>query len=180
MENSYLLAGFGGQGIQTLGQLMVYAANEADKAATYLPAYGGEMRGGTSNCTVKISADEIGAPAAKSYDYVVVLNMPSYNRFKDTVKPSGTLIVNSSLIADAKAPEEVKLIEIDLSELSKEAGSALTGNIIMLGLLCAYVGDIPQEAAKEVMLKKMGKKEEYIAMNSKAFDLGVRQAKAYA
>ncbi len=61
MENTYLLAGFGGQGVQTLGQLLTYAATDAGKYATYLPAYGGEMRGGTSNCTVKISDDPIGS-----------------------------------------------------------------------------------------------------------------------
>ncbi len=173
MENTYLLAGFGGQGVQTLGQLLTYAATDAEKYATYLPAYGGEMRGGTSNCTVKISDEPIGSPAARSYNYVVVMNLPSYNAFKGKVKEGGTLFVNSDLITDAQADEGVKLVEVPLMEMAKEAGSPVVTNVVMFGLLCAYAGDIDLDVAKGTMLQKMAHKEKFIPVNTKAFELGV-------
>lgn len=178
MENSYLLAGFGGQGVQTLGQLMTYAASDAEKYATYLPAYGGEMRGGTSNCTVKISDEEIGSPAARSYNYVVVLNVPSYNAFKDKVKPGGTLFVNSNFILNAETSDGVKLAEVPLSDLANEAGSQVVSNVLMFALLCAYTGDINLNIAKETMLKKMAYKEQFVSINTKAFELGVKKGSA--
>lgn len=178
MENSYLLAGFGGQGVQTLGQLMTYAAADAEKYATYLPAYGGEMRGGTSNCTVKISDEEIGSPAARSYNYVVVLNVPSYNAFKNKVKEGGTLFINSNLISHAEAPQGARLIEIPLSDLANEAGSQVVSNVLMFGLLCAYTGDINLDVAKITMLKKMAYKEQFVSINTKAFELGIKKGTA--
>lgn len=179
MENSYLLAGFGGQGVQTLGQLLTYAATDDEKYATYLPAYGGEMRGGTSNCTVKISDEPIGAPAARSYNYVVVLNLPSYNAFKNTVKKGGTLFVNSDLITDVSAQDGVKIVKVPLAALASEAGSAVVSNVIMFGLLCAYTGDIDLETAKTTMLKKMAYKEQFIAINTKAYELGVKKGNEF-
>ena len=176
MENSYLIAGFGGQGVQTLGQLLTYAASDANKFATYLPAYGGEMRGGTSNCTVKISDEQIGAPAARSYNYVVVLNLPSFNAFKERLKPGGTLFVNSSLVKDAEVPQGIKLVCVPLAELAAEAGSAVVANVIMFGFICAYTDDIDLNIAKETMLKKMAYKEQFVAINTKAFELGAKKA----
>ncbi|NLL50481.1 MAG: 2-oxoacid:ferredoxin oxidoreductase subunit gamma [Eubacteriaceae bacterium] len=179
MENTYIFAGSGGQGVQTLGQLMVYAAHDANKFTTYLPAYGGEMRGGASNCTVKISDEEIGAPAAKIYDNVVVFNYLSYTLFKDKTAPGGNLFVNTSLISDPTAPEGVNLIPIAINELTEQAGSATAANVVMFGFVNAYVGDIPLDTAKAVMLKKMEHKKEYLEINSKAFDLGVEAAKNF-
>lgn len=177
MESTYIFAGSGGQGVQTLGQLMVYAAHEAGKFTTYLPAYGGEMRGGASNCTVKISDEEIGAPAAKIYDNVIVFNYLSYTLFKDKTIPGGNLFVNTSLVKDPTAPEGVNLIAVAISDLTDKAGNPAVANVVMFGFVNAYVGDISLETAKEVMLKKMGHKKEYIDINSKAFDLGVETAK---
>jgi len=174
MEHSYLLAGFGGQGVQTLGQLLTYAATDANKFATYLPAYGGEMRGGTSNCTVKISDEKIGSPAARSYDYIVVLNLPSYNAFKDKVKKGGVLFVNSNLIKDAAAADGVKLVQVPVIDLAEQAGSQVVANVLLFGLLCAYTGDICLDTAKQTMLKKMAYKEKFVAINKKAFELGVK------
>lgn len=177
MENSYLLAGFGGQGVQTMGQLLTYAAVDAEKFSTYLPAYGGEMRGGTSNCTIKISDEQIGSPAARSYNYVVVMNLPSYNAFKNKVKKGGTLFVNSNLVKDAVAEEGVRLIELPVTDLASEAGSQVVSNVLMFGLLCAYTGDINLDVAKSTMLKKMAYKEQFVAINTKAFELGVKKGK---
>ena len=91
MEKSILIAGFGGQGVQTLGKLLTYTANENELYVSFYPSYGAEMRGGTSNCTVVISDTEIAAPYRNSVDCVVALNAPSYKRFLSPSKRAAPL-----------------------------------------------------------------------------------------
>ena len=176
MEKSYLFAGSGGQGVQTLGILFAHASNEEGHYTTFLPAYGGEMRGGTSNCTIKIADDEIGSPEEKLYDNVIALNKPSYDRFKARVKKGGNLFVNSALIEEAQT-DEVNTISINLSDAAKEAGSDKALNIVMYGLVIAYTKDISLENAEKTLNEKLGKKEQFKAINKKAFDIGVNAAK---
>lgn len=175
MEKTYLFAGSGGQGVQTLGVLTAHASNEEGHYTTFLPAYGGEMRGGTSNCTIKISDEEIGSPDEKFYDNVIVLNKPSYDKFKGRVKKGGNLFVNTALIDDPQA-DEVNIIGIDLLDASKEAGSEKASNIIMYGLVLAYTEDVSVATAEKVLVDKLGKKEQFRAINKKAFDIGATKA----
>jgi len=176
MEKSYLFAGSGGQGVQTLGILFAHACNEEGHFTTFLPAYGGEMRGGTSNCTIKISDEEIGSPEEKLYDNVIVLNKPSYDRFKSRVKKGGNLFVNTSLVENPQE-KDINIIGIDLSKAAKKAGSDKAQNIVMYGLVTAYTKDISIENAEKVLTEKLGKKEQYRAINKKAFDIGANAAK---
>ena len=106
MEKSFIIAGFGGQGVMVMGQLLSYTACETtDKYVTYFPSYGAEMRGGTANCYVVISDEPIGAPKVNKADYLVCLNDPSMERFRDAVVPGGTVFVNSSVVT--LAPESL-------------------------------------------------------------------------
>ncbi len=176
MEKSYLFAGSGGQGVQTLGTLVAHASNEEGHYTTFLPAYGGEMRGGTSNCTIKMADEEIGSPEEKFYDNVIVLNKPSYDRFKSRVKKGGNLFVNTALIEDAQA-DGVNIISINLSDAAKEAGSDKALNIVMYALVLAYTKDVSLQNAEKVLNDKLGKKEQFKAVNKKAFDIGVKASK---
>lgn len=176
MEKSYLFAGSGGQGVQTLGILVAHASNEEGHYTTFLPAYGGEMRGGTSNCTIKMADEEIGSPEEKLYDNVIVLNKPSYDRFKGRVKKGGNLFVNTALIEDAQA-DGANVISINLSDAAKEAGNDKALNIVMYGLVLAHTKDISLENAEKVLNDKLGKKEQFRAINKKAFDIGVKASK---
>ncbi len=176
MEKSILVGGFGGQGVQTLGKLMIFAANEADLEATFYPAYGGEMRGGTSNCTIVISDEKIGSPSRKTLDNVIAMNIPAYEKFKNSVKENGNLFINSSLITDIEENEKINVIRVPLNNLAQKIGSSKIINVIMLGYVSKYLGIIPLETVKETLKEKLGKKIEYIEINSKAFDLGVETA----
>lgn len=175
MEKSYLFAGSGGQGVQTLGVLTAHASNEEGHFTTFLPAYGGEMRGGTSNCTIKMADEEIGSPEEKLYDNVIVLNKPSYDRFKSRVKKGGNLFVNTALIEGPQA-DGINIISIDLSIAGRKAGSEKAQNIAMYGLVMAYTKDISLENAEKVLNDKLGKKEQFKEINKKAFDIGVYEA----
>ena len=99
MERNLLVAGFGGQGVMMLGTLLAQATCEStDKHVTYFPSYGAEMRGGTANCYVVISDDEIGAPVMEAMEDMIVMNDPSLHRFLDKLKPGGNLLINSSIV----------------------------------------------------------------------------------
>ena len=172
MEKSILFAGFGGQGVQTLGKLLAYAANEEEKYVTFSPAYGGEMRGGTSNCTVIVSDRQIGSPTREKLDMVVAMNIESFRRFEPQVKPGGLLICNDSLIPLKTEREDITQVNIPANELALEAGSDKTLNVIMLGFIAAHYDLVSKEAAEKIVDEKLGKKEKFRAMNQKAFILG--------
>lgn len=176
MERSILVGGFGGQGVQTLGKLLIFAANEADLEATFYPAYGGEMRGGTSNCTIVISDQKVGSPSRKTLDNVIAMNIPSYHKFKSSVKDCGNLFINSSLITDVEDNERINIIKVPINDIAQAIGTSKIINIIMLGFVTKYLNIIPPEIVKETVLKKLGKKQEFIEVNSKAFDAGVSTA----
>lgn len=172
------MAGFGGQGVQTLGKVLAYTANEADRYTTFLPEYGGAMRGGTSNCTVVVSDDPIASPARRNYNCIVALNAPSYDKFKTSVLPGGFIVVNSSLVDCPDEFDGKKVVKIPANELALEAGSVVTLGVVMIGFLVAYTGIIPLEDAKEQTVRRLSKKAQFLEMNQMAFDLGANYAKS--
>ncbi|MBR1695290.1 MAG: 2-oxoacid:acceptor oxidoreductase family protein [Selenomonas sp.] len=176
MEISFLMAGFGGQGVQTLGKVLAYTANEAGKNTTFLPEYGGAMRGGTSNCTVVVGDDEIASPSRRNYNYVVALNTPSYEKFKKNVLPGGTLIVNCSIVDCPDEIDGIKVLKIPGNDLAHEAGSMVTLGVVMIGFIGTKTGVIPLDEAKEETVKRLSKKAQFREMNERAFDLGAAYA----
>lgn len=176
MEKSILVSGFGGQGVQTLGKLLVFAANKANLEATFYPAYGGEMRGGTSNCTIIISDKKVRSPSRKTLDNVIAMNIPSYHKFKSSVKDCCNLFINSSLITEVEEDERINIIKVPINDIAQEIGSSRIINIIMLGFVTKYLDIIPMEIVKETMLQRLGKKQEFIEINLKAFESGVSVA----
>jgi len=180
MEKSVLMGGFGGQGVQTCGQLLINIANEEDQIATFYSQYGGAMRGGTSNCTVITSDEEIGAPNKQRVDYVIAFNIPSFKRFEESVVKGGTMIVNSSLIKeDLFTRDDITYVGVAANDLAQQIGNARVLNIILLGFFCAYSGMVGVDTAKRVVLEKLAAKAEFIEMNTKAFDAGVEAASAF-
>lgn len=178
MEKTILIGGFGGQGVQTLGKLLAYTANEEEKRVTFAPAYGGEMRGGTSNCTVVISDTQIGSPTRQMLDIVVAMNVESFQKFETRVKPGGLLICNSSLVDQKTARTDITQLFLPANALAEEAGSDKTLNVVMLGFLAARGDLVSRAAAEAVVAEKLGKKERFRAMNERAFALGAAQAAA--
>lgn len=177
MEKSVLMGGFGGQGVQTCGKLLIYAANEDDQIATFFSEYGGAMRGGTSNCTVTTSDEEIGAPNKQKVDYVVAFNIPSFTKFESSVVPGGTMIVNSSLISeDMYTRKDISYVGVPANEISEKLGNMKVLNVVVLGFFCRLTGMVRLETAKAMVLKHLAKKPQFIELNSKAFDAGVEAA----
>ena len=178
MEKSVLMGGFGGQGVQTCGKLLIYAANEEDKIATFYSQYGGAMRGGTSNCTVITSDEEIGAPNKKIVDYVVAFNIPSFKKFEERVAVGGTMIVNSTLISeDMYTRKDINYVGVPATQISQDLGSPKVLNVVILGFFCEYSGMVEPKVAQEVVLKQFAKKPQFIEMNTRSFETGVAEAK---
>ena len=131
--NSIVAAGFGGQGMLFAGRQLALTGMYLDKNVTWLPSYGAESRGGTSNCTVIISDDEIGSPVTANPDILFAMNLPSYLKFHDTIEKGGNLICNSSLISAKSSRDDINKYYIPATELSYEHN--VPANVIMLGRL---------------------------------------------
>ena len=178
MEKSVLMGGFGGQGVQTCGKLLIYTTAEQDMIATFYSQYGGAMRGGTSNCTVITSDEEIGAPNKKNVDYVVAFNIPSFKKFEERIVPGGTMIANSTVISEDMATrDDINYVFFPATQIAEDVGNVKTLNVVMLGFFCEYSGMVSTDAAKAVVADKMGKKPALLELNKKAFDIGVAEAK---
>ena len=169
-ERSLLAAGFGGQGLMVLGQIIAYTGMHEGRNVTWIPSYGPEMRGGTANCSVIVSEGQIGSPVVPEADYVVVMNQPSLTKFEPMVKSGGTLFYNSDLIKLERKREDIKIYAIAANTIANGLGNDRVANIVMLGALVAGGDMVSEEAALEMLDEKLGKKKpEFIPMNRNAF-----------
>lgn len=167
-----IIAGFGGQGVLSLGQFIAYAALYENKAVTWLPSYGPEMRGGTANCSVVVDDTEVASPIIAVPDTLIAMNKPSLDKFKNQVRPGGLIIVNSSLISDKVERTDVTTIYVPANELAHEAGNDKTANIVVLGAYMKYSNLFPREVMLSTIEKVFYAKPKVIPVNQKAFDIG--------
>ncbi|NOY88022.1 MAG: 2-oxoacid:ferredoxin oxidoreductase subunit gamma [FCB group bacterium] len=166
------LAGFGGQGIMTAGQLLAYSGMKAGKKVVWLPSYGPEMRGGTAYCTVVISDQNIGSPVINNPYCICVFNRPSFDKFEPRVKPNGILIVNSSLINVSSQRKDITQLLIPANDIALKAGNVKTANIIILGALIGASKVLDLKIVKEIVKEKMSKKKELLDLNLKVLKQG--------
>ena len=138
MTNEILLAGFGGQGILFMGKMLAYFGLYENKEVSWLPSYGPEMRGGTANCTVKVSEKLIASPISKHPDILFTMNTPAIDKFEERLKPGGLLLVNSSIVPeDRKYRDDIKIIKIPATDIAAEVRNPKGANLVMLGALAA-------------------------------------------
>lgn len=133
MEERIVIAGFGGQGVMALGQLLTYSGMIEDKEVSWLPSYGPEMRGGTANCNVVISSDPVGSPVVVESTAAIMMNRPSLDKFEDSIVPGGKLFINSSLIDRKVTRDDIEVYYIPANEIANDLGNARTANMVMLG-----------------------------------------------
>lgn len=165
-------AGFGGQGVLLMGYVLSHGAMLKGLNVTYLPAYGAEMRGGTANCTVTISDEEIASPVASESDVLVAMNPPSLDRFEPQVRSRGIVLVNSSLISRSVSRKDVKEIRVDSVALAREVGSERAANMVMLGALVGVTGILTVEELIKGMAKATEGKEKFFDVNKAAIERG--------
>jgi 2-oxoglutarate ferredoxin oxidoreductase subunit gamma len=168
-----ILAGFGGQGVMSMGQLIAYAGMLEGKEVSWMPSYGPEMRGGTANCTVVVSEEPIGSPVVTEPQVVVAMNLPSLDKFESMVKPGGVLIINSSLINRSCQREDITVIEVPANEIANELGNLKVANMVVLGTLIAQTKVVSKESIIESLKKVLPEhRHNLIPMNEEAINRG--------
>ena len=169
MIEKNIFAGFGGQGVLLMGQLLAAAAMHEGKHTTWVPSYGPEMRGGTANCSVMLSDEEIDSPLITRPTSLIVMNRPSLEKFESKVVPGGSIFVNSSMIDLKVSRTDVNAYYVPCNDPAAELGNNKVANMIMLG---AYLGKskcVDVETVLEALLEKLGqKKAKLIPLNREA------------
>jgi 2-oxoglutarate ferredoxin oxidoreductase subunit gamma len=173
-ENILIIAGFGGQGVMLMGQVLATAAMIEDKHSTWLPSYGPEMRGGTANCTVVISEDMIGSPIADTPTSVIAMNIPSLLKFEEKLSTEGLLIINTSVVDREPSRKDIQVAKIDANKIAEEIGNLKVANMVVLGAYIEKTGLISMKSIEKAFEEKLiGKKAKLIDMNIKAVKAGM-------
>jgi 2-oxoglutarate ferredoxin oxidoreductase subunit gamma len=168
-----IFSGFGGQGVLSMGSTLASAAMFEGRYVTYLPAYGVEVRGGTANCTVVVSDEEIASPVASDPEFVVAMNQPSFARFQSILQSGGLLCVNSSIVDTDSARTDIEILAIPTSELAGRLGTTKVANMIMLGALVRASNMISYDLMLENLNEILGEgKSKLIELNREALTLG--------
>ena len=177
MERRVYITGTGGQGVMLIGKMLTYGAFFEEKSVLFMPTYGGEQRGGASNCAIMMSDDKVGAPNVRQYDIVVYMNQTMYEQGANAVRPNGVAILNTSAIKNVH-DDGVKKVLVDAVAEAEALGSAKAANMVMLGAL-AYVQDVvSDEYILKALHKQMASKPQLIELNEKAIARGAEIAAA--
>jgi 2-oxoglutarate ferredoxin oxidoreductase subunit gamma len=168
-----IFCGFGGQGVLMMGYTLANAGMNAGFNVTYLPSYGAEVRGGTANCTVVVSDEEIASPIASNPDNIIALNTPSLMAFQNRAASGGNLFMNSSIISIEPSRHDIRVFKIPLAEIAEKLGDKRTANTVMMGAFMKVTGLVPPDIFLKSIESVMGsKKKEIVEMNRKAFEVG--------
>ena len=172
-----IFAGFGGQGVLSMGKMLAYAGMNKGMNVSWLPSYGPEMRGGTANCSVIITNDIVGSPVVTEADTLVVMNRPSLDKFEQSVKPGGTVLINSSLVDRKVFRDDVRPWYVPVNEIAADCGSIRTANMVMLGAYLRLKGffSILELMNSFVSVFGIGK-EHLLPINEKAVRAGYELA----
>ncbi len=171
-QKEVILAGFGGQGIMTAGQLLAYAGMAEGKQVCWLPSYGPEMRGGTANCTVVVSEMRIGSPIITNPEAACVFNRPSLEKFGALIRPGGLLFINSSLIEIVSGRSDISEFLVPASDMAVQIGNTKVANMVMLAVYVEITGIVKFETLTEMLMKKLGGKKTLLELNQRAFQEG--------
>ena len=165
-DQEIIFAGFGGQGILSMGKFLAYAGLEEKLNVSWFPSYGPEMRGGTSNCSVIVSEDTIGSPLVTDATAVIVMNRPSLDKFERVVVPGGVLVIDTDIVNRDCERTDIDVIKIPAQSAANEIGAQKIANMILLGALIEKTKVVPMDAVLNA-LKHHGK-EQFFELNKAA------------
>jgi 2-oxoglutarate ferredoxin oxidoreductase subunit gamma len=174
MTHQIIIAGFGGQGVMTMGQLLTYAGMLEGKEVSWLPSYGPEMRGGTANCHVIITDEgAVGSPIVTEATACLVMNRPSLAKFEPTLKPGGLLIINASLITDKPKRDDMDVLYVPANGIADELGDTRIANMVMLGAYLKKTEAVGMDSVEKALHKAFGEKKAHlIPVNMEALKRG--------
>jgi 2-oxoglutarate ferredoxin oxidoreductase subunit gamma len=181
MQTEFLFAGFGGQGVMFAGQVVAYAAMDTGKEVTWIPSYGPEMRGGTANCTVVVADEEIGSPLVNNPPAIVVMNLPSLDKYEPLVKAGGVLVVNASMVDHEVQREDITSVAVPCNEIAEELGDRRMANIVATGALLALLPVLTLEDIEAALTAHMpGRYKHLLPKNFEALHKGADFATEHA
>ena len=173
MTHSYLIAGFGGQGILFAGKFLVNKGMLEGKEVSWLPSYGPEMRGGTANCSVIVSDDPVGSPIVDHPDILMAMNLPSLDKYEDAVVPGGMIFVDSSLIERKVRRADVKAVYVPATRLATESGMTPLANMVLAGRVLRELGEFDDQKVENALNHVVSaKRPELFELNKRALKLG--------
>ncbi len=168
-----LIAGFGGQGILFAGKFLAYKGLMEDLQVSWLPSYGPEMRGGTANCNVILSDSPVGSPIVTAPDVLIAMNLPSLQKYVDTVVPGGQIYVDSALIGEKVTRTDVQVFYIPATQMAKDNDIATLANMIIMGAVLQNHPELSFAGTDAVVQKLVPpKKAALVELNMKALLLG--------
>jgi 2-oxoglutarate ferredoxin oxidoreductase subunit gamma len=168
-----IFSGFGGQGVLSMGYTVANAAMFEGKYVTYFPSYGVEVRGGTANCTVVVSDEEIASPVASEPDFVVAMNQPSFARFQSVLQSGGLICVNSSIVSASSARHDIEVLTVPTTQLAEQVGSQKVANMVMLGAFIRASSIISFDFMIKNLSGILGEgKANLIKLNKQALEVG--------
>ena len=170
-----IFAGFGGQGVLSMGQILAQSALKEGKDVTWFPSYGPEMRGGTANCTVNISDQPISSPVINECDVAVVLNLPSLKKFEPRVKKGGILIWESTIIKEKPSRDDIQVYAVPaVEQATNTLKNIKVMNMIMLGALVQINGIVKVESLMKALQETLPKRYHHLLpVNEKAIQIGI-------
>ncbi|MCQ2222254.1 MAG: 2-oxoacid:acceptor oxidoreductase family protein [Bacteroidaceae bacterium] len=174
MKNEIIIAGFGGQGILSMGKILAYAAMMEGKEVTWIPSYGPEQRGGTANCTVIISEEEISSPILSEFDTAIILNQASLSKFEKALKPGGILIYDPSAIIEQPQRKDITIYRIPANETAIEMHNPKAFNMLVLGGLLKALPLVKSENVIKALRKTLPERHHHlIPANEEALAKGM-------
>ncbi len=173
ISEKVIIAGFGGQGVMLMGQLLSYTATAKELNTLWFPSYGPETRGGTANCSVTISETDVNSPVISTPDSIIIMNKPSLDKFQPKLRKDGHLFLNTSLVKDVKLRNDLNIYKIPANDIAMELGNLKVANMVMLGAYLEVTKVFDPESVLEVLKKKFtGSKATLIEINKKALEAG--------
>lgn len=173
-DHKIICAGFGGQGVMSMGRLLAYTGMLNGLEVSWLPSYGPEMRGGTANCHVIVSPHAVGSPViAQDATAALVMNLPSLRKFEHELVANGLLVVNTSLIAAKTERTDLRVVDVPANQIANELGNLKIANMVMLGAFLAATGLFSVDQTTEALGKVFGpKKGDMLPLNREALERG--------
>ncbi len=178
MNEELIIAGFGGQGVLSMGMTLAYAGMVEDKEVIWMPSYGPEMRGGTANCIVVVSDEKVSSPIINKFDTIIILNQPSMDKFESAAKPGGNIIYEANNIINPPTREDVTVWKIPAAEEAKKLNNPRTMNMIVLGAFLAVKPIIKVDSILEALTKVLPERHHHlIPLNEQALNRGMELVK---
>jgi len=173
MLEEVIIAGFGGQGLMLMGRLLAYAGMLEGKKVAWMPSYGPEMRGGTANCTVIISSEEIASPIVTNPKTVIAMNKPSLDKFESLIQKDGLIVLNNSLIDQEVKRDDVRVLKIQANDIANKLGNLRVANMVTLGAYVKKSSVVRLESILKALEKALaGKSQKILNLNKVALKKG--------